>query len=284
MKLSFDYLSVAIQICVSLQKENTTMPRSTQESTVSRRKKILQMLSDSGQVLVDDLSKEFSVSEVTIRNDLDQLEKKNQLIRARGGAIKLEQGVGFDQRLADKHKINYAEKARIGKRAALLVSDADTIIIDSGSTTAEMVKNLPDFQDLTVITNALNIANQLMIKPHVNMIIPGGYLRKNMLSLVGPQAEKSLRNFNVDKAFLGVDGLDTKHGIFTPNVEEARLNEIMIEVSKEVILLADSSKFKKRSFAFICEINQIDKVITDNKIPDDDKKRLLDAGVEVIIA
>ena len=260
------------------------MPRSTQESTVSRRKKILQMLSDSGQVLVDDLSKEFSVSEVTIRNDLDQLEKKNQLIRARGGAIKLQSGVGLDQRLADKHKINYPEKARIGKRAAQLVSEADTIIIDSGSTTAEMVKNLPDFQDLTVITNALNIANQLMIKPYINMIIPGGYLRKNMLSLVGPQAEKSLRNFNVDKAFLGVDGLDTRHGIFTPNVEEARLNEIMIEVSKEVILLADSSKFKKRSFAFICQINQIDKVITDNKIPDDDKKRLLDAGVEVIIA
>src|ERR1051325_10897363 len=87
---------------VSLLNETTTMPRSTQESTVSRRKKILQLLSDSGQVLVDDLSKEFSVSEVTIRNDLDQLEKKNQLIRARGGAIKLETGVGLDQRLADK--------------------------------------------------------------------------------------------------------------------------------------------------------------------------------------
>jgi DeoR family transcriptional regulator of aga operon len=260
------------------------MPRSTQESTVSRRQKILQLLSEAGQVLVDDLSKQFQVSEVTIRNDLDQLEKKNMLLRARGGAIKLETGVGLDQRLADKNKINYQEKAKIGKRAAQLVNEADTIIIDSGSTTAEMVKNLPDFQDLTVITNALNIASQLMIKPHINMIIPGGYLRKNMLSLVGPQAEKSLRNFNVDKAFLGVDGFDTRNGIFTPNVEEARLNEIMIEISKEVILLADSSKFKKRSFAFICHINQIDKVITDDKILEDDRKRLLDAGVEVIIA
>ncbi len=260
------------------------MPRSTHESTVSRRKEILQLLSESGQVLVDKLSKEFQVSEVTIRNDLDQLEKKNMLIRARGGAIKMETGVGLDQRLADKNKINYHEKARIGKKAALLVNEADTIIIDSGSTTAEMVRNLPDFQDLTVITNALNIASQLMVKPNINMIIPGGYLRKNMLSLVGPQAEKSLRNFNVDKAFLGVDGFDTKNGIFTPNVEEARLNEIMIEISKEVILLADSSKFKKRSFAFICPINRINKVITDEKISEDDKKRLLDAGIEVIIA
>jgi DeoR family transcriptional regulator, aga operon transcriptional repressor len=260
------------------------MPRSTHESTVSRRKRILQLLSESGQVLVDELSKEFKVSEVTIRNDLDQLEKKNMLLRARGGAIKLETGVGFDQRLADKNKLHYNEKARIGKKAALLVNEADTIIIDSGSTTAEMVKNLPDFQDLTVITNALNIANQLMVRPNINMLIPGGYLRKNMLSLVGPQAEKSLRNFNVDKAFLGVDGFDTRNGIFTPNVEEARLNEIMIEISKEVILLVDSSKFKKRSFAFICHINQIHKVITDDKIPEDDRKRLLDAGVEVIIA
>jgi DeoR family transcriptional regulator of aga operon len=146
-----------------------------------------------------------------------------------------------------------------------------------------MVRNLPEFQDLTVITNAMNIANQLMTRPSINVIIPGGYLRKNSLSLVGPQAEKSLRNFNVDKAFLGVDGFDTKHGIYTPNVEEARLNEIMIEISKEVILLADSSKFNKRSFAFICSIDEIDKVITDSGIKADDKKRLLDAGIDVIV-
>ncbi len=241
------------------------------------------MLSETGQVLVESLSQQFKVSEVTIRNDLDQLEKKNMLIRARGGAIKFETSVGLDQRLADKHRINHQEKAKIGKYAATLVSEGDTIIIDSGSTTAEMVKNLPEFQDLTVITNALNIANQLTTKSNINMIIPGGYLRKNMLSLVGPQSEKSLRNFNVDKAFLGVDGFDTKSGIFTPSVEEARLNEIMIEVSKEVILLADSSKFKRRSFAFICSITDIDKVITDDKIHPEDKKRLLDAGVEVII-
>lgn len=260
------------------------MPRSTYESTVSRRNQILRLLSESGQVLVDELSQEFKVSEVTIRNDLDQLEKKHLLVRARGGAMKVESSVGLDQRLADKNKINYPEKAKIGKKAALLVSEYDTIIIDSGSTTGEMVKNLPDLHDLTVITNALNIVNQLMMKTNINLIVPGGYLRKNMLSLVGPQAEKSLRNFNVDKAFLGVDGFDTRNGIFTPNVEEAHLNQIMIEISREVILLADSSKFKKRSFAFICPISSIDKVITDDRIEDDDKKRLQDAGIEVVIA
>jgi len=255
-----------------------------QDSTVSRRKEILHMLSDKGEVFVEALSEKFGVSEVTIRNDLDQLEQKNMLLRARGGAIKLETGVAIDQRVADKNRINFPEKSRIGKVAAQLVTESDTIIIDSGSTTAEMVRALADFQDLTVITNALNIANQLIVRPNINVIIPGGYLRKNSLSLVGPLAEKSLRNFNVDKAFLGVDGFDTKNGIYTPNVEEARLNEIMIEISREVILLADSSKFSKRSFAFICTIAQIDKVITDSGIKADDKQRLVDAGVEVVIA
>lgn len=254
-----------------------------QETTVSRRKEILQMLAESGEVYVEKLSEKFDVSEVTIRNDLDQLEQKNMLIRARGGAIKMETSVGIDQRLADKNRINFQEKSRIGKKAADLVLDTDTIIIDSGSTTAELVRNLPEFQDLTIITNALNIANQLLTKTNVNVIIPGGYLRKNSLSLVGPLAEKSLRNFNVDKAFLGVDGFDTRRGVFTPNVEEARLNEIMIEISKEVILLTDSTKFGKRSFAFICDIKEIDKVITDEGIREDDLKRLQDAGIEVII-
>jgi DeoR family transcriptional regulator of aga operon len=241
------------------------------------------MLSEKGEVFVEDLVERFKVSGVTVRNDLDQLEQKNLLIRARGGAIKMETGVAIDQRVADKNRINFQEKSRIGKKASQLIVETDTIIIDSGSTTAEMVRNLPELQDLTVITNAMNIANQLITRPNINVIIPGGYLRKNSLSLVGPQAEKSLRNFNVDKAFLGVDGFDTRHGIYTPNVEEARLNEIMIEISKEVILLADSSKFTRRSFAFICAIDQINKVITDNGIKPDDKKRLEDAGVDVVI-
>ncbi len=254
------------------------------DSTVGRRKEILTILSEKGKVMVNDLSKKFKVSEVTIRNDLDQLEQKNALIRARGGALKFETGVAIDQRLTDKSKINFKDKNSIGKRAAQLILESDTIIIDSGSTTAELVRHLPILNDLTVITNALNIANLLGSSPNINMIIPGGYLRKNSLSLVGPLAEKSLRNFNVDKVFLGVDGFDTKQGIFTPNVEEARLNEIMIEISKEVIVLVDSSKFKKRSLAFICNINQIDKVITDANISPEDKKRLQDSGVEVIIA
>ncbi|MGN6211885.1 transcriptional repressor AgaR [Parafilimonas sp.] len=252
--------------------------------TVSRRKKILEHIKETGEVMVTQLSKEFNVSEVTIRNDLEHLERKNLLVRARGGAIHTENHVGIDQRITEKHKIHAAEKAAIGKLASSLINDGETIIIDSGTTTAEIVKHLDGIKHLNVITNALNIANLLAAHPAVNVIIPGGYLRQNAMSLVGPLAEKNLRNFFVDKVFLSTDGFDTKQGIFTPNIDEAHLNGIMIEIAKEVILVTDSSKFKRKSLAFICGLDKIKKVVTDNGIAIDDKKRLEEAGIEVLVA
>lgn len=252
--------------------------------TVSRRKKILERIHETGEVLITDLSKEFAVSEVTIRNDLEHLERKNQLIRARGGAIHSENHVGIDQRLTEKKKLHTQEKSAIGKKAASLIQSGETIIIDSGSTTAEIVRHLGELRPLNVITNALNIANLLMAYSNINVIIPGGYLRQNSMSLVGPLAEKNLRSFYVDKLFLSTDGFDTTQGIFTPNIDEAHLNAMMINIAKEVILVTDSSKFKRKSLAFICTIDKIKTVVTDKNIPDDDRKRLEDAGVEVIIA
>ena len=256
-----------------------------QHNTVDRRMKILKKLSINDQVFVNELSKEFSVSEVTIRNDLEQLESKNLLIRARGGAMSTTQVVSQDLQLGEKHKLNLTEKIRIGKAAAKLVKDNDTLIVDSGTTTLELVRSIDhSLNNVTVITNALNIANQLVSTPNVNLIIPGGVLRKNSLSLIGPLAEKSFRNFFVDKVFLGVDGFDTMNGISTPNIEEAALNQIMIEVAREVIVVADSSKFLRKSLAFICKLDRINTVITDSGILDDDKKRLTDAGIKVIVA
>ncbi len=252
--------------------------------TVSRRNKILDHIKETGEVLITRLSKEFDVSEVTIRNDLGHLERKNLLVRARGGAINIENHVGIDQRIAEKNKIHSNEKAAIGKLASSLINDGDTIIIDSGTTTAEIVKHLDRIKYLNVITNSLNIVNMLMAHPAVNVIIPGGYLRQNAMSLVGPLAEKNLRNFYVDKVFLSTDGFDTRQGIFTPNIDEAHLNGIMIEITKEVILVTDSSKFKRKSLAFICGLDKIRKVVTDSGIEPDDKKRLEDAGIEVLIA
>ena len=253
-------------------------------STVERRKIILQEINETGKVYVYDLSKTCNVSEVTIRNDLKQLEKKHLLIRARGGAIKPEGSVGLDYQLSEKDKLHSTEKAKIGKQASKLVKEHDTIIIDSGTTTMALAKNLENLKEVTVICNALNIISQLAQTKSVNLIVPGGYLRKSSSSLVGPLAEKNLHNLYVDKVFLGVDGFDTRHGIYTPNIEEAHFNEIMIEIAKEVIVICDSSKFFRRSLAFICGISQISYVITDNGIQDEDRKRLEDAGIKVIIA
>lgn len=260
------------------------MEASLKKTTVDRREKVLKLINEHGKVYVHELSKLFGVSEVTIRNDLDQLEKKNHLIRARGGALKLEGQVSLDFNLSDKHKQHFPEKARIGKLAASLIGDSQTIILDSGTTTAEIAKHLSNNLNLSVITNAINIVNMLVQYPSVNVIVPGGYLRQNSLSLVGPFAAKNFRSLYVDKVFIGVDGFDPEIGAYTPNIEEAHLNEIMIDISKEVILVADSSKFSRKSLTLICAVSSIDIVITDSGILPEDKKKLEDKGVVVMIA
>jgi DeoR family transcriptional regulator of aga operon len=251
-------------------------------STVKRRVMILQKLGLDGQVDVNALSKELGVSEVTIRNDLSKLEEKKMLIRARGGAIKLD-GVGKDFHLSDKNKQNLEEKKRIGQAAAALIEDNDTIILDSGTTTIEIARHLSKINNLTVITNALNVANELAEYENANIIIPGGFLRKNSLSLIGAAAGESFKNYFCDKLFLAVDGFSTLHGLSTPNVDEAHLNRIMIDISKKIIVVADSSKFSRRSLAFIAPISKVDTVVTDSGILPEDQKKLENAGIELII-
>ncbi len=252
-------------------------------STVERRGIILEQLNSKGQVNVADLSKTLGVSEVTIRNDLANLEKKNLLVRARGGALKSVR-IGLDFELSEKGKKHLKEKQLIGKTAATLVKDGDTIVLDSGTTTFEVAKNLTSFNDLTIITNAINIARMMADYENLRIVMPGGFLRKKSLSLVGAHAEDAFRNYYCDKLFLAVDGFDTTHGLSTPNVEEAHINKVMIEISHQVIVVADSSKFLSRSFAFICGLDEIDVVITDENILKEDKRILENANIKVMIA
>lgn len=258
--------------------------RSESKSTVSRRMSILALLDKNGQVNVAELSDSLGVSSVTIRNDLEQLEKKKMLLRARGGAMKVShQFVGHDYPLSDKQKKNLMEKKAIGKRAVELIEEGNTIILDSGSTTFEIAKNLNRFENLTVITNAINIANYLVEHKNITVIVPGGTLRRNSMSLVGTSAERSLKEYYCDILFLGVDGFDASYGISTPNIEEAHLNQVMIDVSKRVIVVADSSKFGRRGFAFIAGVNKIHSLVTDQGIPAEEKSRLETMGIEVIL-
>lgn len=250
------------------------------KKTASRRAQILQELDKNGQVNVNELSELFDVSEVTIRNDLDKLEKNNLLVRAHGGAFKSN---NIALSLSQKKKLNIESKTKIGKMAASLIKDNDTIILDSGTTTFEVSNFLGDFQNLTVITNALDIVNNLAAQENLEVFMPGGYLKEFSMSLVGPMAERNLKNLSCDKLFLGVDSIRPKKGVFTHHMEEAQLNQIMIDIADEIILVSDSSKFEKSGLAFICTLDKIDTIITDNALNSEYLEALEKNNVEVIL-
>ena len=260
------------------------MSQASNKSTVTRTTSF----GASGAVRISgtlrDLSSKFKISEVTIRNDLAHLEKQNMLIRARGGAIKVKFfRMEIDPSISDKQKEFLEEKQRIAKAALKLIESGDTIVLDSGTTTTEIAKSLEQFSNLTIITNALNIASILSEYKDFNIYMPGGVMRKKSLSLVGALASENFKKFYCDKLFLGVDGFDTLHGLSTPNTEEAHLNSIMIEMAKKVIVVADSRKFSRRRLGFIATLSQIHVVITDTGIKADDKARLENQGIEVIV-
>jgi DeoR family transcriptional regulator of aga operon len=231
-----------------------------------RRRRILELLNKQERATVEELSDRFDVSAVTIRGDLDALAETGAIVRSHGGALKqLEQ---HDVPIAVKETLHHGEKVRIGHAAARLIAQDETIILDSGTTTAEIARQLKflKLRSLTVITNALNIAMELANLPHVRVIMIGGLLRQLSYSSVGPQAEQTLRGLYADKLFLGVDGLDPEVGLTTPDVLEAQLNALMIKVSREVIAVADSSKFGRRSLSVISTVTDVHRIITDDKV------------------
>jgi len=247
-----------------------------------RRIRILEQLEHEGHVTTRSLSKTFNVSEVTIRNDLLLFEKRGLLHRTRGGALR-DQKVSIDQNLSDKSKKHLIQKQKVAQKARDFINDGDTIILDSGTTTQEIAKRFADVSDLTVITNGVNVAAEIARNRNVRLIMPGGMLRHNSLSQVGSLAENSLRQYNCDKLFLGVDGIDSSYGISTPDLEEAHLNQMMIEIAHEVIVVTDSSKFLKRCFAFIAPVSRISTLITDKNIPKSEYIKLQNLGVRIIL-
>ncbi|CAI0831274.1 Glycerol-3-phosphate regulon repressor [Serratia quinivorans] len=252
-------------------------------NTLKRRELIIDQLCREGSVRVEQLSAQFSVSSVTIRSDLRQLEKSGCAVRAYGGAM-LNKQFAFDRPLQDKGRLNRDVKYAIACAAAELVNDGDAIILDSGSTTSQMAQQLVGKKDLVVMTNALNIAFELANNEQVDLMVVGGSVRRKSWSLYGPAAEQHMRQFRFDKLFLGVDGFDLISGITTPDPGEAQLNRAMCDVAREVIAVADASKFGRTSFCMIREIGQIQRLVTDSRIPESYLHALNQLGVDVIIA
>ena len=249
-----------------------------------RRRKILDLLESEGRVTVYDLVRRFHVSSVTMRADLDGLAEEGALVRSHGGAVRRLDPVQ-DYSVAFKETIHHAEKVRIGQAAAALLKSNQTIILDSGTTTLEVARHIKQQKvtGLTGITNALNIASELADAPNLSLIMVGGLLRQVSNSFVGPQAERMLAALHADHLFLGVDGFDLAAGPTTPDILEAQLNRLMITVSTEVTIVADSSKIGRRSLSSIGDPSTIHRLITDNRIPPEIERAIRVKGIGLIV-
>ncbi len=250
-----------------------------------RRRAILDRLGKDGRVKVEDLSHLFSVSTVTVREDLETLAERGLLVRSHGGAIQPLDPVK-DYPLPLKKRIHQPEKTRIARKAAQLIGPSQTVILDSGTTATELAVELQRTppEGLTVITHSLDVAQTLATAPSISVVQLGGVLRHISHSCVGPQAENMLMNLHADHFFLAVDGFDLQAGLSTPDVLEAQLNASMIRVSREVTVIADASKFGRRSMSMIAPLSSVKRVITDEQVEASFVQELRQRGIEVILA
>jgi DeoR family transcriptional regulator, aga operon transcriptional repressor len=250
-----------------------------------RRRLIVEYVETNGRATVEELATRFGTSTVTIRNDLEALARSGALARSHGGALPATQPVTNDVPLNIKETRSHPQKLRIGHAAAKLINDGETIILDSGSTTAEIARQIRQmkFESLTVVTNALNIALELSGLPNIRVMMLGGLLRPTSYSLVGPDAEQALSRISADKLFLGVDGLDPLVGVTTPDPLEASLNALMMRVSRETIAVFDASKLGQRSLSVITPVSTLNAVITDSSAPEEMVEALRGAGVDVML-
>ncbi len=258
---------------------------STQRLLVEeRRRKILNLVNDGGRVTVTEIVRRFGVSAVTARTDLDALAATGSVVRSHGGAL-CPQEPTRDYPVSFKATLHQAEKSRIGKAAASLVQASETIILDNGTTTLEIARHLKvmKLQNLTVITNALNIATELADSPGIMLIMLGGLLRQISSSFVGPQAEAMLAELHADRLFLAVDGFNLEIGPSTPDVLEAHLNEGMMDAARETTIVADFSKLGRRSVSRIGSIERVHRLITDAHAAPSFIDSVREKGIDVIV-
>lgn len=247
-----------------------------------RRRAILQILSRESRLVVGDLARQLEISQVTIRKDLAEMHSEGMVHRTHGGALPVEGGAFEDPTLREKEKLYRNEKLHIAAAAAGMVKEGQVVILDSGTTTTAIARALRNFRQLTILTNAVNIAVELA-GTAIEIILTGGALRKNSFSLVGPIPEEALRRLNADILFLGVDGIDVRYGLSTPNLLEANVNRAMVEAAKRTVVVCDSSKFGRRSLSHILPLSALREIITDRGVAKGDLLALKEAGIEVTL-
>lgn len=249
----------------------------------TRRSRILEWLREEGSARVSILAQAFAVSEVTVRQDLEKLEAEGHIVREHGGAY-LKTVPDQVRAMALEHQENRDAKQQIGRAAAALVSDGDTIILDSGSTTTEVAANLIGRQDVTIITNALNIALMLGGEPGFDVHMTGGHFKAPTLSLSGERSADFFNGLYAQKLFLATGAIDVESGLSYPALADIAVKRAMINSAQDIYLVADSSKIGKRSFCVLGGLENLDTMITDDGISSGDRKAIEAAGVEIIVA
>jgi DeoR family transcriptional regulator of aga operon len=240
---------------------------------------ILQELSAGGSVAVAELVERLGVSAATVRRDLETLEQQRLLTRTHGGAVA--HGVSYELPLRYKSARHQDEKGRIARAAAERVADGAAIGLTGGTTTTEVARAIVDREHLTVVTNALNIASELAVRPNLKLVVTGGYARAESYELVGPLAERSLAGLNLDVVFLGVDGVSAEAGLTTHHEVEAHTDLALIERARRVVVVADSSKLGRVAFARICPLERVDELLTDRGADPGAIAELREEGVAV---
>ncbi|MGA8205514.1 MAG: DeoR/GlpR family DNA-binding transcription regulator [Woeseiaceae bacterium] len=244
---------------------------------------MLEWLREEGSARVSALAQAFAVSEVTVRQDLEKLEAEGHVVREHGGAY-LKSVPDQVRAMALQHQENREPKQRIGRAAAAMVADGETIILDSGSTTTEVAANLFGRQGVTVITNALNIALMLGGEPGFDVHMTGGHFKAPTLSLSGERSADYFRGLFAQKLFLATAAIDIESGLSYPSLSDIAVKRAMIDSAHCICLVADSSKIGARSFCVLGGLDQVDMLVTDDSISDKDRMAIESAGVEVIVA
>ena len=249
-----------------------------------RRAILISSLRDTGYVQVAEVAEDLNISAATIRRDLTLLEKQGFCIRKRGGAIRSSQSTTMELPYEVKRQHNIQEKQRIAQEAFKFVENGDTIILDSGSTTYGLAQLLSKKQRLTIVTNDLNIAVLVASNPNLYLICTGGTARANVFALQGAQVESFIKELRVDTTFLAADSIHTDGGIGNVNIDEVAIKRAMVSAASQVILLADSSKFNVIGFANVCNLADIDVLITDRNAPKTAIKMLKEHNIKYILA
>ena len=251
-------------------------------SIAERHKYILESLKKNGFIKVSEIAIELDVTPVTIRKDFKYLEQKKLLYRTHGSASPINPYTS-DIDLQEKEKMRTDEKMRIALAASKLIEPNDTVIMAAGSTVHAFAQALDPDSMLTVVSSSLKTSLMLNNKNNIDVIQLGGFVRKNSFSVVGDYAFKIFNDITCSKLFLGVDGIDMDFGVTHSNIEEAMLNRRMMEAAHRTIILADSSKFGRRGFGKVCNLDQIDVIITDSGITQKTIMEVEERGVELII-